>query len=973
MSLSFIYPEALYLLLALPLVVGLALLGRLSFGGAQDRRWSKARHWASLALRVLILLLLVLGLAGMQVVRTVDELTVVFVVDVSDSVPQEEQERAVDFIRQALGPMRQGDRAAIVVFGQNALVERLASGEQALGDPSTGSGQALASLPITTRTNVAEALQLAMALFPDDAEKRVVLLSDGRENVGEAIQLADLAAARDVQLLAVPLSGPQGVAEVLLEGLQAPAGAREGQSLDLTAVVRSTTRTGAHLRVFGDGELIHSEEVRLQQGSNRFLIPVEASEPGFRRFRAQIIPDYDTRLQNNEAAAFTVVHGPPRVLLVEGAAGEAANLEAVLTAARIGVESSAPHEVPATLEELSDYDGVVLVDVPAKSLPEGAMEALQAYVRDLGRGLVMIGGEQGYGAGGYLRTPLEETLPVDMDVRSRTREPNLALVVAVDKSGSMGRCHCNDPSAQPGQYARVESGLPKVDIAKEAIMRAAEVVGPLDYLGVVAFDEAARWAIETQPLLDPADIERAIGAIRAEGQTNIFAGLIQAEESLVETGARIKHIILLTDGWSRHGSYDELVRRLEEEGITLSVVAAGGGSAEYLRELAEQGGGHYYPAVGIRDVPDIFLKETIKAVGSYIIEEPFHPLPAASSPILDRLDAASLPPLLGYNGTTPKSTARVVLLSARGDPLLATWQYGLGRAVAWTSDATGRWAIEWLDWEGFARFAAQLVGWVLPAPQDEGLSTRVELEGAQAVFSVESLDEEGRPRNFLETVVTLIGPDLEKQEVALQQVAAGQYQGGVDLPQPGTYLVQMMQKEDVEPVAGQTLGLVVPYSPEYRGLEAEPGLLLELARVTGGAPLADPAGAFAHTLAAVERAREVWPALLLAAALLFPLDVGLRRVMLGPSDLRRAVAWVRARLPERRVVQREPVLARLLQARDRRRRRMERERKPPEPGLAGPSAKPPAEKPPARPAPTPSPDDALARLREAKERARRRG
>lgn len=983
MSVSFIYPEALYLLLALPLVVGPPLLRR--------RRLPGARHWGSLALRILIVLLLVLGVAGAQIVRKVDELTVVFVVDASDSVPQEQQERAAGFIRQSMEAMQPRDKAAVVVFGKNALVEQLASDKDTLDGPSTGaasnpssgSGQGLASVPISTRTNIAEALRLAQALFPGDSEKRIVLLSDGEENVGKAAELAPLLAARDIQVMTVPLSGPQEGVEVSLETLEAPAHAREGQSLELTTVVYSTARTSGRLQVLADGDLVHSQDMRLQEGRNRFSVPVEAGEPGFRRFRAHILPDQDTRLQNNEAGAFTVVHGPPRVLLVEGVAGEASELNAALGAAGVKAEVIPSETMPATLERLNNFDAVVLVNGPARSLPEGAMDALQTYVRDLGRGLVMIGGEYGYGAGGYLRTPLEETLPVDMDVRSQTHEPNLALVVAVDKSGSMGRCHCDDPDAQPGSYERVESGLPKVDIAKEAIMRASEVLGPLDYLGVVAFDEVARWAIETQQLPDPAAIERAIANIGAEGGTNIFTGLAQAEETLVETDARVKHIILLTDGWSRHGSYDELTERLEEEEITLSVVAAGQGSAEYLRKLAEQGGGHYYPAVGVRDVPDIFLKETIKATGSYIIEEPFHPLPASPSPIMHGLDTVSLPPLLGYNGTTAKETARVALLSARGDPVLATWQYGLGRAAAWTSDATGRWAVDWVNWEGFPRFAAQLVSWVLPAPQDEGLNTEVILEGSRVVFTVESVDDEGRPRNFLETEIALIGPNLEKQEAALSQKAAGQYQGSIDISQPGTYLVQVVQKADGEPVARQTIGVVVPYSPEYRAVRAESGLLSELARVTGGASLPDPTGAFAHTLEAVEQALEIWPTLLLVAALLFPLDVAVRRVMLGLGDLQQAVAWVRERFralglskgPERRGPQREPILGRLFQARERGRRKLERGNADEERPGAQPPEAPSAtgrrtEGPP--PEPAPSSDDVLARLREAKQRARRR-
>ena len=959
MRLSFIYPAALWLLLIIPPLAGLALLGR---------RWpTRARFWTGLVLRTLLFLALVLSLAGMQVRTPADQFTVVFVVDASDSVPAEEQARAVEFIRAALREMPRGDRAAVVVFGADALVERLASEERGLA--------VLESVPDTTRTDIAAALQLAMALFPAEGAKRLVLLSDGQENVGQALDQAQLAAVRDVQIVVVPLGGPPTGVEVLFDSLEAPADVRQGQRFELTAHLRSTARVAATLRVFADGKLVHSQNVSLREGSNRFLIPLEAGEPGFHRYRAQIVPEADTLLQNNEAAAFTIVHGPPRVLLVEGSAGEADNLAAALSGAQIPAEVVTPAQMPVELAELASYDAVILINVPAKALPQGSMETLVAYVRDLGRGLGMIGGENAYGAGGYLRTPLEKALPVDMDVRSKEKTPNLALVLAVDKSGSMGRCHCaGGPLDQA--YQRVESGLPKVDIAKDAIMRAAEVLGPLDYLGVVAFDEKARWALEVGQLVGFDQIETAIGGIRAEGQTNIFAGLSVAEESLRDTDARIKHIILLTDGWSLSGDYAALVEQMKEEGITLSVVAAGGGSADYLRDLADQGGGRYYPAPSIHDVPQIFLKETVTAVGSYIIEEPFLPLPGVPSPLLKGLDVSRLPLLLGYNGTTPKDTAHVALFTARGDPLLATWQYGLGRAAAWTSDAKGQWATEWVKWDEFSRFAAQFVGWLLPQPQSEGMDARVTLDGAQAVVTVEAVDDQGQPRNFLDGIATLIGPDLKTIKAELRQTAAGRYEGQVELAQPGTYVVQIALSEDDQPVGQRTAGLVVPYSPEYRALDADPSRLHELARTTGGAVLSQPAAAFVHDLPATEQAHQVWPTLLLTIALLFPLDVALRRVMLGPRDFRRAMEWVRERLPARRPAAGEPILGRLFNARARvRQRRREGTWQPPsipeERAIPTPSE---GERRPAEPAPppTPQPVDSLARLREAKKRAQTR-
>ena len=261
-------------------------------------------------MRVLLLTLVILALAGIQIRTPANNLTAVFVLDVSDSVSPEEQARGEAIISAAVREMPTGDQAAIVVFGEDALVEQLASETRALPD--------IASVPITTRTDIASALQLALALFPDEGAKRLVLLSDGRENLGQAIEQAELAAAHGIELTYVPLGETGDETEVLLESLEAPTSVRQGQSFELTAVIHSTAPANAELRIFADGQLIQSLNLRLETGINRFSIPVEAEESGFQRYSAQIIPDVDTRLQNNRASAFTVVHGPPRILMRGG-------------------------------------------------------------------------------------------------------------------------------------------------------------------------------------------------------------------------------------------------------------------------------------------------------------------------------------------------------------------------------------------------------------------------------------------------------------------------------------------------------------------------------------------------------------------------------------------------------------------------------------------------------------------------------
>lgn len=976
MRLSFVYPDALWLLILLPIIGVVGVLG--------GQRLPAARRWTSLVLRLIILTAVILALAGTQIARPVDELTTVFLVDASDSIPAEEQARAEQFIRLSLQHMRPGDQAAIVVFGGDALVERLPSNDGHLSQ--------IASVPSAVRTNIAEAIQLGLALFPEDAEKRLVLLSDGQENLGQARLQAELAAARDVEIDVVPLAPPAGDAEVIFAGLHTPSGVRVGQRFELTAVVASTVSTTARLRVFGDNQLLEERDVNLTPGLNRFAVSLTAQEQGFRRYRAQIEPADDTRPQNNQAAAFTVIHGPPRVLVVAGEPNEAVPLVSALEAAQLNPTSIAPASLPTNLTELVSFDTVVLVDVPAESLAPDAMAILPAFVRDLGHGLVMVGGETSYGAGGYLRTPVEKTLPVDMDVRSRTDEPNVALVIAMDKSGSMGRCHCDDPR---GPSVRSEIGIPKVDIAKQAMLEASSVLGRFDYLGIVAFDEKARWALETQPLVSLDTLELSIAGIGAEGSTNIMAGLDQAFQSLSGVSARIKHIILITDGWTNAGGYDALIQQMHDRGITLSVVAAGRGSADYLERLAEEGGGKYYPATSMDEIPRIFLKETIRTVGSYLIEETFRPLTASSSPVLTDLSVEEMPALRGYNGTTPKAAATVALISPQGDPLLAHWQYGLGRAVAWTSDLTGRWAAEWLAWEGFPTFAAQLVSWTLPALQPDTLASNIRLEGNDAVITVEAFDpstgpsassgetsgrgQGGRPRDFLDITARIIAPDLSITEIMLKQTGAGRYEGRVPVsqacPEPcsriGSYLVQIQGAQADTPAISQTTGFVVPYSPEYTSLTVDTVLLTDITGTTGGRVGIEPAEAFAHTLETVQRTRPIWIWLLLAAALLFPLDVAIRRVMVSRGDLRTAGAWLVSRLRARGPATgaEEPLLGELFEAKQRVSERQHRVGAAPEP----PSE--PLPQAPGRPVPRPADDveagdDALERLRRAKERAR---
>jgi uncharacterized membrane protein len=870
-------PLALLLLVpALLLTIGLHLAAR--------RRMGSGRRRAALVVRSLLLTALVLALAGFQLVLPVDRLATVFVVDMSDSVGNAGREDALAFLRETLKERPQDDVAGIVAFGKGALVERL---------PAELTGiDRLASTPVKSATDIGGALRLATALFPDDAQKRIVLLSDGNDTTGDGQSEAALAAARGVQIETRQI-GLGDVDEVLIERLTTPSTARLGEAVPITAEIRSTVAQTATVRLYANGTLIQTKPVELIAGSTTVQFQdVKPTEAGFVRFRAVVEAARDTFSENDRADSNTIVKGEPRTLVLAGDDKVATELVAALKNQGQQVDTVVPEALPTDLASLASYDSVVLVDVSRLRLTDRQLTALQVYVRDLGKGLVMIGGPKSYGAGGYAKTALEETLPVDMGVRDRQKQPDIALVVVIDQSGSMAACHCNSFNGGMGGPGSGTGGVQKVDIGKEAILRAAAALTARDELGVVGFNEAAHWVVHTQPLGSITDLQGQIAGIRADGQTNIYAGLDQAVQSLETTTATRRHIILLTDGWSTSGQYDAIIAKMKADGITLSTVGAGGGANPFLEQLAKQGGGRFYAATNPASIPDIFLKETQQVSGQQIVEEPFFPIQTSSSPILRGLDAG-LPQLRGYNGTTIKAAAQNILVTARDDPLLASWQYGLGRSVAWTSDSTGRWAKDWVGWSGFNRFFNQMVAWTFPGEETGGIEATFQTTGGKTALHVESVESDGSPRDFYSTTASIVGPDLEPALVNLVQTAPGIYETPLGEIDPGAYAVRITQTRAGSSPLGRTVGLVAPTAAEYRQLGANEPFLASLRAATGGAVAATALDPWAHDLTATDRYTELWPLLLVLALLLWPLDIALRRMSLGRRELASARGWVR--------------------------------------------------------------------------------
>lgn len=921
---TFTNPIALIGLLALPLILWL---------GWPRGAWGRGRKIAALVLRTLIVLSLVLGLAGLQMVQAADQLAVVFLIDASDSMPPASVEASREVAQEAIRAMRPTDEAAIIVFGSDALVERPMTPARDVGP--------LESEVLPLHTDLAEAIRLGLALYPPGAARRMVILSDGLANVGDAEDAARLAAASGVEIVAVPYAATLGP-EVLVTEVDAPTRLSEDQQFDLGVTVESSEETTAELRVLGGGEVLLQQGIRLVEGTNRYTFTLTAPAPGLNTFRAQVVPTGDDIFyQNNELSAFTQVVGPPRVLVVADDPAESANIEEALLAQGLLVDRTSGAGLPADLATLSAYQSIVLTNVPASSLGPRKMQIIQAYVRDLGGGLVMVGGPNAYGPGGYFQTPIEETLPVEMQLKDQERLPQMAVVYVIDTSGSMS-------DFSPG-------GFPKIELAKEAILRSIQLFGPLDRIGVASFDTEAAWVVPLAPADDRTRISSLVAGLRAGGGTDIYAGLLAVSRVLPNDPSQLRHIVLLTDGGASETGIRELVTEMyEEHGITLSVIAITGQGEQYgafIEELPELADGRFHHANNVDSIPEIFTEETIVATRAYIIEHEFAPTLTSTSPILSGIDA--VPPLFGYVGASMKPAAQQVLATDQDDPLLAGWQYGLGRAVAWTSDATGRWASSWVGWEDFARFWSQAIRWTITEGANQNVEVQVQQEGERVRVTVDALAEDGSYLDGVDMSVSIVAPDLTATALELRQVAPGRYEGVFEPEDEGAYFVRVAGAgEDGEQMAvAQTSGWVLAYSPEYRSFEGDSAYLEYIAGLTGGGVVDDPADVFVHNLRAERASQPVWPWLLLFAVALLPFDIGVRRLVVTRSDLARLVAWLglgrREAQPAERGASR---VGSLLDVKERASREMEPERRAVPPAPSEPAAPPPAERPP-EPAP----------------------
>ncbi len=681
---------------------------------ARRRRGVAERQWqVALALRGVVAAALVMSLLSPVITRSTDRVATMFLIDASDSMGSAGSARAVGFVREALVAQPEGDLAGVVVFGGDARLEQLVRNESSFANLSVRVDP--------SGTDLSAALRLGAAALPDDARKRLVLISDGRATTGdvddEIARLADEQIPVDVVVIDSTIGNDLAVA-----GVDAPSLVRDGEQVSVDVRIVAPTAGAAVVTLSRDGEAIETRTVELEAGENTLRFTDVATDQGVLRYQATIDAVGDSVAANDIGYAAVPVAGAERVLVVEGRDDAGAALVAALDAAGVAADVVTPGRVPA-LDELTRYASIVLADVDRRDLSDGQIEALTAAVRDLGRGMLVVGGTHSYALGGYRGSPLEDILPVVSEITDPLRRQTVAEVLAIDSSGSMGACHCNEEGQNGmGGGNRIDGGVSKTAIARNAAARAIAALEATDEVGVLSMDANDSWLIDLQASPAQEDIDSGLNQIVPDGPTFLDTGLLTAADALRASDASLKHIIFFSDGFTDPGDLAfirDQAAELYAEGITVSVVATGEGAAADLRPIADAGGGRFYPGTNLEEIPELIVQEAVIASRDFVNEGEFLPIISSSASTVRSLTES--PTLLGYIATTAKPTARVDLrIGPDEDPLLASWQAGLGRVAAWTSDGGERWSMPWSAWSGAPDFWAGVVKDTFPVVGDGG-------------------------------------------------------------------------------------------------------------------------------------------------------------------------------------------------------------------------------------------------------------
>lgn len=837
----------LYFLILIPLVFAFMI-----YSFKKYRPWNKNELVVFIS-RTLIFALLILAFGNITVNLKGRNISTVFLLDVSESIGDFE-EAGKDFISAALEDMPRGNKSGVVLFGDNSKIDKILNKKKEY--------KSINESPIVTATNIQEAIESSLSLFERGGSKRIVLITDGEENQGDILKSIPLINEQKIDFKVYKVTGEKGN-EVYVDSVKVPDNIAVGEEFSVSIDIKSNYATKAKLSLFSGRTKVGEQEVQIQKGKNSFVFRDKQETGGFKGYRVLIEAEDDTNKVNNEFSTFTNVMDKPTILIINGIKGDSTALEEILLNSGANIKKVSPGGAPSSLNELLEYKTIVLNDVHKDDLTKGFMENIEAYVRDYGGGLTTFGGEDSYALGGYKDTALENVLPVYMDKRGKNEVPAISINLIIDKSGSM--------SAEG-------SGVSKLTLAKEAAMKALENLREVDEISVIAFDDTYDVVVPLQKVGDKEYIKELISGIQIRGGTSIYPALEEGYNIQLESTAKIKHTILLTDGQDGYGydNYLNLLQGFNDNNITLSTVAVGeGANADLLNQLASVGRGRSYYTDIYTDIPRIFAKEVLLSAGTYIINEEFTPKILSNHEILAGVKTSDgIPSLLGYIGTSIKENAVEILSSSHDEPILAAMQYGIGRTVSFTSDINGQWSKNYLAWEYGPQLIKNMIYFTIPKYGEEGyLNISQEGNEAKIEFYNDNISKDAKVKGIYN------GENGEEGEFELTQVEPGKFSANVPLNSLGFYNFNIREEENGEITNSYKGAFALQYSDEYK-FNTNAEKLDVVVKETKGSFINKPEEVFQGNLQREYKKINLTNGLLLISILLFMLDIAYRRLNL---------------------------------------------------------------------------------------------
>ena len=740
-------------------------------------------------LRIAAVVILVFALCRPFSNLASDKLHVVFLVDVSQSVDEKASQAALEEIEDAIDQLRSRDSWSLFALGKGI---REFESPEAFRD-WIQSWTAGSHDQFRSETRLADSLLKTRLSFPSGATKRIILFSDGQDTDRFLAQSLSQLEEENVDVLFQKIDSLSDAESAVVSFKPSTFQAYYGEVVRMTANLSANRNLKGELRMIHRGVVVQKQPVDLKPDkANRYYFDVDMMTAGDSQWTVELVTDQDRFPINNQRNCTITVQGKPRVLILHQREQEMRAFVRAMGKQDVAIEVRGKFGLPETIQGMLAFDAIVLADFPATSIPPRQMNLLNRYVIDFGGGLAMLGSENSFGLGGYHRTPVEEVLPLVSRFEKEKEKPSLAMVLVMDKSGSM-------------------EGVP-IELARQAAIAAVELLGPRDQIGVVGFDSSPYIVSEMKSAIQADAIESAIRTMDAGGGTNMYPGMVAGKEMLENTNAKIRHMICLSDGHTTAADHESLVQAMTDVGITVSTVALGDADRQLLSNLAEIGRGRYYETNDPANVPQIFTKETMQASKSAIKEDLFGSVQTGDHRALAGFTKAELPFTLGYVMTQQKPTAQVLLVTETGDPLLAVGRFGLGTTMAYTSDLTERWGGEWLVWDKVGSFWGQIFRTIARNSNSQGIEVQQQMVNDRWILDIQARDQNGRLQSKVAWELDSLDSQGTMTKYSVDEVGLGRYRAEIPIAKKDKLTVRLR-----DPASNKikVLHYLRPYPAEY--------------------------------------------------------------------------------------------------------------------------------------------------------------